>query len=330
MGLCSDPPPAPDLTEYTDALTQMSEESLEFSMMQYEGNQEVLNRVLDTQLPIMEQNAANAAEDREFYERVYRPLEENLVQEFEDYDTTARREQAAGEATADVTTGFEAQRENALRRLEDYGIDPSQTRSQALDAEVRVQEAAAQAGAANKARRDVENTGRALRGEALNIGRGYASNVAGAYNTAIGAGNSAAGNSAASTGFNPYGTSGSLLTSSANITNSSYANQLAQFDSSNALTSAIVGGVAGAGTAALLAEGGEVVGPGGPKSDAIPANLSDGEYVIPAEVVKWKGLEFFEKQIQNSRKALVERTAEVAPDGSSAVVAPPTGIPQER
>lgn len=40
---------------------------------------------------------------------------------------------------------------------------------------------------------------------------------------------------------------------------------------------------------------GKVDGPGGPVDDKVPAMLSDGEYVIPADVVKAKGVEFFDK-----------------------------------
>jgi hypothetical protein len=40
---------------------------------------------------------------------------------------------------------------------------------------------------------------------------------------------------------------------------------------------------------------GEVSGPGGPVDDKVPALLSNGEYVIPADVVKAKGVEFFDK-----------------------------------
>jgi hypothetical protein len=43
------------------------------------------------------------------------------------------------------------------------------------------------------------------------------------------------------------------------------------------------------------ANGGKVHGPGGPVDDKVPAMLSDGEYVIPADVVKAKGIEFFDK-----------------------------------
>ena len=44
-----------------------------------------------------------------------------------------------------------------------------------------------------------------------------------------------------------------------------------------------------------MANGGKVNGPGGPVDDKVPAMLSHGEYVIPADVVQAKGVEFFDK-----------------------------------
>jgi hypothetical protein len=41
-------------------------------------------------------------------------------------------------------------------------------------------------------------------------------------------------------------------------------------------------------------KGGEVDGPGGPRSDSIVARLSDGEYVIRADVVEKLGVPFFD------------------------------------
>ena len=46
------------------------------------------------------------------------------------------------------------------------------------------------------------------------------------------------------------------------------------------------------------ADGGEVDGPGGPKDDAIPAMLSDGEFVMPVGAVKKFGLAKLEKMRQ--------------------------------
>lgn len=43
------------------------------------------------------------------------------------------------------------------------------------------------------------------------------------------------------------------------------------------------------------ASGGMIRGPGTATSDSIPARLSDGEYIIPAAVVKAIGRDFFDK-----------------------------------
>jgi hypothetical protein len=61
-----------------------------------------------------------------------------------------------------------------------------------------------------------------------------------------------------------------------------------------------------------FAEGGEVDGPGGPKDDAIPARLSDGEFVIPADVVKRKGTEFFDKLVEKTKEEDRQRGANAA------------------
>jgi len=43
----------------------------------------------------------------------------------------------------------------------------------------------------------------------------------------------------------------------------------------------------------------------GRQTDDIPANLNAGEFVLPKDVVKWKGEEYFQKLIQQARKARV-------------------------
>jgi hypothetical protein len=92
--------------------------------------------------------------------------------------------------------------------LEGYGIDPSQTRSQAMDRGVRAMEAAAAAQAGNQGRKYVEQMGRALRGEAINIGRGMPSQVAQAMGMVNQTAGGAMGNFGAQTGAvqGAYGT----------------------------------------------------------------------------------------------------------------------------
>jgi len=55
-----------------------------------------------------------------------------------------------------------------------------------------------------------------------------------------------------------------------------------------------------------LAEGGPVEGPGGPKDDLINAKLSDGEFVMPAEVVEFYGLDRLHKMMAKAKEGLNE------------------------
>lgn len=306
-------PEAPDIQALADISGENAElaaaislEQLDWAKDQFKQQMSVTNKVLNTQLPIMTQTHANAQKDRKRYEDIYQPLEDNLVAEFQTYDTKQRQNREAGEASADVTRTFDAQRENAARQLESYGIDPSQTRSQALDSNMRIQEAAAQASAQTNARRNVQTTGRALRAEALNIGKGYPSNVASSYGQALAAGNSAVGNinatsavgaSTMGTGQGWMGQSNQGVQTATGAMNTAYGNDIAAYSAQMELAGAAMGAVGG-----MAAEGGAIDGPGGPKQDAIPARLSDGEYVIPAEVMKRKGTEFFDKLIAKTRK----------------------------
>jgi hypothetical protein len=46
------------------------------------------------------------------------------------------------------------------------------------------------------------------------------------------------------------------------------------------------------------AAGGKVVGPGTETSDSIPIRVSKGEFVIPAHVVRAKGVDFFNSLLE--------------------------------
>lgn len=328
MGKKSTPTP-PDLgpaaaasTEVARIQQQTAQDQLAWAKEQDTRNQEVLREVLDTQLPIMQETADNARKDRERYETKFQPLEDNLIKEFQNYDTPERQDLERGRAIADVNTAFDAQRRNALQRLESFGVDPSQTRSAAMDMGVRVQQAASQAGAASNATRNVENTGRALRAEAINIGKGMPSQVAGSYGQSIAAGSAGVGNAGSTTA-----TGASALTSGnaamgqalqgynqgASIQSQGFGNQMqahaAKQEAANSTMSAI-GSVAG--MAMMMREGGHVPrrsalpftehgpvdqGPsdGSGIDDQVPARLSVGEFVIPADVVEKLGTQHFEK-----------------------------------
>lgn len=320
---CSDPPPPPDLGPMSEASEEIARiqqetarEQLNWAREQDTMNRETLNRVLDIQLPAMEDQARWAKEDRARYETMFRPFEDKFVEEAQNYDTEERRQREMGGAIADVNTQFDAQRRNSLQRLESYGVDPSETRNAALDIGVRTQQAMAQVGAANTARNRVEDVGRALRSDAINLGRGALSNAAGFYNQAVASGSQGVNNANQTTATgagalqSSLGFSGQALqgyNQSANIQSQGYNNQMAGWQAGANQTAGMMQG-AGAIAGMFMADGGDIdptdgmvatgMGDGSGVDDNVPIMASDGEYVIPADVVKVKGTEFFDRLVE--------------------------------
>lgn len=117
-------------------------------------------------------------EDRAYWESTFKPLGTDLANEAASYDTWGRRESEAAEAAADVTQQFEAIEGETQREMAAMGVDPRSGRYQSVDARIETDEALAQAGAQNMARRGVEEKGRELKYNASAIGQGYQVNPA--------------------------------------------------------------------------------------------------------------------------------------------------------
>lgn len=333
MGLCSDAPdfPKAEYREQLDLQRQMGDRYLDLSEQQqawaesqWQDQLALLQDVLGTQTDIMERRQETGEADRARYERVYQPIEDDLVKDFMDFDTVERRNLESGRAKAGVQQAFDAQRRNAEQRLASYGIDPSQLRAGALDLDVRLQTAAQQAAQGNAARNRVEDLGRSLRAEAINIGKGYPSQVAGAYGQALAAGNSAVGNmnSTVASGANTMGTGMQWGNMAGNMANNvqqgilgGYNAELSAFEAGGQGLAAL-GGLAGQALGGWGAsgfakpwggkEGGGVIDdsntqPPGP-SDTVPTMLEEGEYVIPEDVVRRLGTEKLDKLIEKARE----------------------------
>jgi hypothetical protein len=327
-------PLADSSKETADIARQNSADQLAWAKEQDAKNRETLQQVLGKQNAVQDEQLANARLDRSRYQQIYQPLEDNLVKDFQNYDSPTRRAADRSRAIADVNQSFDAQRTNALQRLEGYGVDPSMVRNQALDVGVRTAQAQAQAAAGTNAARNTEAVGRSLRAEALNIGKGYPSNVAGAYGQVLNAGNSQVGNANATTagGAASFGAAGQGLNtalqgynSASNISTQGFQNaSAAAKQNSDSITGAISGvaGIAGM----FMADGGEprqaipmqqvgpVQGPGDGSGidDQVPAMLSVKEYVIPADVVQAKGREFFDKLLQKYHTPAAQQRAAMA------------------
>jgi hypothetical protein len=361
MGKKNKAPPAPDYTPIANAQKESAEiagktsrEMLDWAKEEYAGNKALLERVLDVQLPIMKNEAEEGKKLRERYNEVFQPIEDSLIKESQEYATGARSDYDAGRAMAAVGQSFDAARSNALARMESYGVDPSQTRSQALDAGIRVQEAAAKAAAGTQSRLNTENVGRAMRSEAINIGRGLPGNIASAYGTAMQAGQAGMGNALATTasgsstmgtGMGWAGQQNGALNGWSNTIGKQYEGALSHYntkkEASNSMGSSIgslagmaagafagpmgssIGSMIGGTVGKAFAEGGEIPhDPRDPegKLDTVNAKLSGGEFIIPASAVRRLGSDHFDKLIsrygdEGDRQAALSRIHSGRPGG---------------
>lgn len=314
MGGKDSAPPAPDYSALAAASETSAKYSYELAKRQqdwaertYSENKGVSDIVIDKALGALDRQEEWAIADRERYESVFQPLEEQLAAEAQDYATPERQEVEAGRAEADVAAQFNQARQAAQDRLESFGVDPSQTRSGALDLGTRVAEAAAQASAGNQARTQTENIGRALRSEAINIGKGYPAQALAAQAGSSGAGNQAANTGLATTasgaqtmgtGYQWQGLGNQGIGTWGNILNAGYQNQLGQYEADQQSSSgwgSLLGTIGGAflgnpgfggaaGKALFGAEGGVLPDPEEAGGLPIPPEASPSNGAIPDDV----------------------------------------------
>jgi hypothetical protein len=336
---------------------QLGREQLDWAKQQDAMNRSLANKVVGSALDTQAVNSENAAYDRARYQDMYQPLENQAVADAQSYSSPERQRMEMGKAEATVNQTFNAQRQGALQNLESFGVDPTSTRYAALDRGMQINQAAASAAAGNQARMTTEAQGRALRSEAINVGRGYPGQVAQTYGTALQAGNQAINSSLATTqtGANTMGTAPQYfagqtnnLNTWGNTLNMGYQNQLAQYNANqnsssgwgsalglaggllSAPQSSIMGGMLGFDEGGAIpddgSQGGHVPVSASPSQgavvDDVPARLTPGEFVLPKDVVQWKGEEWAQKEIQKAREA--RSKAQARPTMKAALPQAPT------
>lgn len=337
--MCGSAPKAPNLEPQAEASMyaadkafEISQDQLDWAKQQWSSTQELLAPILEQQVRMGNAQEQLAGEDRKRWREQFLPAEDAFIKRATEYDSLERRERDAGRAQAAVQQALDVQRANAQQRLNSFGIDPSQTRSAAIDAAQRTQAAAAAAAAGNQSRERNEAVSTALLSDVSNMGRGLPGQAAASYAGALNSGNSAAGNQNTTTstfmpalgdarGWNAQGMSG--INQAANIRTAGYQNALAGYEAGGGALGGLgqIGGMAlgaylGGGGTFGFSEGGQAGTDGEPGApnprDTVPALLDPEEYVVPKEVVRAKGTEFFDKlkekytgiPVQEKRRAL--------------------------
>lgn len=199
--MCSDAPDLSGTNRAAEANAAIAKESLDFYRQVYaeqapeRAKAAALNEKVSTaQLASMQQNDAISKDYWDYQKGTFRPLEEKIVADAQEYDTTARREDKASQAIADVGMQAEVARQANNRQMQRAGVNPNSGKMLAMNNQMALGEAAAKAGAANKARDAVEVQGYARKMDAANLGRNLASNQATSAGVALNAGNSAVSN----------------------------------------------------------------------------------------------------------------------------------------
>jgi hypothetical protein len=322
-------------------------EMLDFYKTQYAEMKPIMTEIMQTDMDIQKANAARADEYSAYERETFRPLETNLVKDAEEYSTESKREALATQAAADVNTAFTNTRAQEGRALTRMGVNPNSSRFAALNNQLTLGQAATSAGAMNKTRTDAEQLGFARRMDAAGLGRNLAGNASTAYGVSLNAGEGARTNAMAAgnqmgQGYGAagqaYGGAANSYGTAGNIYGQEFQGRMQGYQAQQQAQGAFMQGIGSlAGTiggayimkradggpiqrrgALRLADGthvgkGPVSGPGGPVDDQVPALLSDGEYVLPADTTKKIGKENLDKivkethtpaAVQRKRKAL--------------------------
>lgn len=269
----SAPAPDPQIGAAAMKNAALGEQWLKFAQEQFKvGNERqedmdaLTDKVIKQQMSTQDQQSKWALEDRNRYQTVFQPLQDEFVNTAKNYDSAERQAQVASEAKADVMKSADLQGQINQRQMASMGLNPASGRFQGQVRSDNLNTALASAGAQNSARQTVRDKALALKADAINIGAGLPSQSAAAASLGLNAGNSATGNSAqangnwrANVGIMGQGFQGAMqgYANQGNMLNNLYGNQLQAWSAqqqANATSAAGTGQLVGSlvGTGAML------------------------------------------------------------------------------
>jgi hypothetical protein len=294
-------------------------------------------RIGESQLQDAAINRQRSQEQYDFYKQNGRPVVEQALNDAKTWDSQSAIDRARGRANADVQNSFAQAEQQQARTLSRYGVMPNASRLATINSQLMAQKAAAQAGAMTNAEETRRTQGAAMRQQASNIAQGMPAQAIQFGNAALSGQQAAFGNTIAANNAqlqaqqeatSGFGTAGNMLGGAAStgqgIFNGQagvWGNQVKQVNAENAGTGDLVGTAAT--LALLMKDGGNVgeaedrvaaidrhgmvQGPGTGTSDSVPAvvqetgrplRVSRGEVIVPADVVRKLGTQYFDKLIE--------------------------------
>lgn len=235
--------PAPD---YGPSV-ELGNRQLAFAERQYAEMKPLAERIAAQQTASQEQQMQQAQDYYKYQQETFRPLEQGLVRQAQEYDTEANRERIASQAAADTARAFGTAEGMTARNLARRGVGPGSGNAMAMQNQNALSLASARAGAMTGARTQAEQLGYARKLDVTGLGRGLAGASTAAYSGATGAGTAGLATSMApgtqlQQGYAQTGvTRGNVLGS-----------QVSQFNAGQAAEAEVMGALVGAGTTAAF------------------------------------------------------------------------------
>lgn len=238
-----DAPPPPDYS----GLERVSQQQLDFSKEQYAEMKPFVTRLATTMADAQAQQMQQAQDYYKYQTETFRPVEQGLAKQAQEFDTEAYRQQLAAKAVADAAKAFQGAQGVSMREATRRGINPNSGAFGAASNANAMGLAAMQAGAANQARQQAEQMGWARKMDVTGLGRNLAGASTAAYQGATGAGQAAGGTMMSAGNQYMQGLQGAGATMG-NLVN-------AQVSANNAYNSSqgeVMGALLGAGTTAAF------------------------------------------------------------------------------
>jgi hypothetical protein len=193
-----DPPDTSGMNQAAVQQAQISKEQLDWAKQIYaesapdRAEASARGREMsDLQLEQTRKQIAITDDYNEYNQSTFRPLEKSIVADAQNYDTAERRNAARTDAVADVEANLAVSRGITNRTLERRGVNPASGAYATTQGAMELGGAAAKAGAANTAVKNVELQGYARKMDAAGLGRNLATNQATSAGIALNSGNSA-------------------------------------------------------------------------------------------------------------------------------------------
>lgn len=203
-GSSSAPKADPNIGKAALKEAELGEEWMKFSKEQFaidnarqEKQDALAATVANQQLEASKQAQGWATEDRDRFNNVFKPLQDDFIKTANNWDSAERQQQVASEAKADVLNNAAEQRGATQRQMSSMGVSPTSGRYAGIDRAGESATALAAAGAENTSRNQVRKEGVAMRGDAINLGSGLSVNPATSLGLGVSSGSAALGTTAA-------------------------------------------------------------------------------------------------------------------------------------